>query len=204
MRFRRLKVQVGEKMSLQNLREKLLGLTEKEGKISPIFWIGILGMVLILLSSFWDFTDTGGKVDSGGEDTSVLEYTTQLEERLYDIVKTIDGVGKTKVMITVESSPEYIYALEEKITSDLSEETQENTGEKRQQKTTSENGYIMVESPGGQEQALIRKRVEPQIKGALIVCEGADSPQVEQRVVEAVTTALGIPSTRVCVTKISQ
>ena len=41
------------------------------------------------------------------------------------------------------------------------------------------------------------------VKGVVVVCEGGDLPQVQQRIIEAVTTALNISSKRVCVTKSS-
>lgn len=40
-------------------------------------------------------------------------------------------------------------------------------------------------------------------EGVVVVCEGGDLPQVQQRIIEAVTTALNISSKRVCVTKSS-
>ena len=42
-----------------------------------------------------------------------------------------------------------------------------------------------------------------QVRGVMILCEGAENPVVEQRVTEAVKTVLGIPASRICVEKIS-
>ena len=45
---------------------------------------------------------------------------------------------------------------------------------------------------------------EPEVKGVAVICQGADSPVVTERITSAVTTALGIPSTRVCVLKMGK
>ena len=44
----------------------------------------------------------------------------------------------------------------------------------------------------------------PKIQGVVVVCEGAGSMTVQQRVTEVVATALDIPYTKVCVTKIGK
>ena len=43
--------------------------------------------------------------------------------------------------------------------------------------------------------------VQPVVKGVVVVCDGGDDPVVQQRVIDAVTTALDITSVRVCVVK---
>ena len=47
------------------------------------------------------------------------------------------------------------------------------------------------------------KRIEPTVRGVVIVCDGGDDPVVEARVISAVTRSLSISSDRVCVTKLS-
>ena len=39
---------------------------------------------------------------------------------------------------------------------------------------------------------LVEKQIEPKVRGVIVLCEGADNPIVENRVTEAVKTALGI------------
>ena len=190
-------------MSFKSIRESLIRFSGGEGKVPVLFFLGIAGMLLILFSSFLDSPAPKNRA-STAEELTVQQYTDQLEQRMYEIVKSIDGVGRAKVMITLESSPEYVYALEEKSTSDTLRDFDAEQVGKLQEKSSSENGYIMVEGKDGRKQALVQKLLEPKVKGAIVVCQGADNPQVRQRVTEAVTTALGIPSTRVCVTKISQ
>ena len=58
----------------------------------------------------------------------------------------------------------------------------------------------MVDGTNGRS-GLVRTRMEPVVKGVVVVCEGGDDPPTVLRILEAVTTALAISSARVCITK---
>ena len=73
---------------------------------------------------------------------------------------------------------------------------------KTQLKESTEQKYLLVEGEDGKKQALVKTTKEPAVKGIVIVCEGGDSTAVKAEVINAVTTALDISSSRVCVTKI--
>ena len=51
----------------------------------------------------------------------------------------------------------------------------------------------------GKKEALVKKTLEPKISGAVVVCEGGDNIQISEKVIRAVSTALGISSSKVCV-----
>ena len=61
-----------------------------------------------------------------------------------------------------------------------------------------------MDSEYGKKEALVLTQLEPKIQGVVIVCEGAGNIRVEADLTNVVTTALNIPSTRVCVVKISE
>ena len=60
---------------------------------------------------------------------------------------------------------------------------------------------MTVKGPNGEEEALAITEVQPTVKGVVVVCSGGDDPEVQQRIINAVTTALNITTKRVCVTK---
>ena len=99
-------------------------------------------------------------------------------------------------MITLKSGYTYTYAVTEKVNSDVSEEYKSDDQRKSQQKNTTEQSYVMVEDGGS---PLVTALNEPEIKGVVVVCDGGDNPLIQQKVIQAVTTALDITSTRVCV-----
>ena len=143
--------------------------------------LGILGMLMILFG--------GGekKIEETEEDirsqtgTDWSGYCRETEERLENILSAIDGVGEVRVMVTVSSTEEYIYAEAEKISSDKAERE-----------------IAAVKADKGEE-ALVKKVNVPQITGVVAVCSGGNSDRVREDVYRAVTAALGISSSRVYV-----
>lgn len=68
---------------------------------------GIIGIALIFISSYVDFSSlSGGKAE---EEFSVTTYSTEIENDLQNVVSQIEGAGTTKVLLTMENSVEYVY-----------------------------------------------------------------------------------------------
>ena len=188
-----------------------LGLREKldavfKGKHSrTLLFVGIAGMALIFLSTV---IQTGGSnkpnPSVGAGQLTSQEYVAQLEERLTGIVGSIEGVGRCQVMVTAESGVEYVYAVEE--TQNVNRTNSYNGDEvaRETQQENTEQKYIVVDAGNGKKEALVKTERQPAIQGVVIVCEGAGSMVVQERVTQVVTTALGIPYNKVCVTKLSK
>lgn len=186
--------------ALKPLTEYIKG--SKKGTI--IIVIGIIGIILIMLS---EVLPNSSKNNTSSQDDihkniTSEQYIKQTEEKISALVSMIDGAGKTKVLITLESGYEYVFAREEKINTDKTQDTYDDVHQKLQTKDSSETKYILIED-GDSEKALITTEIEPKIKGVVIICEGGDKTLVKQRITDAITTAFGISTTRVCVTKIN-
>lgn len=164
-----------------------------------ILLCGLLGMAAIFFSQIHPKPDIPPKAEAAASQNT----ESDLERRLAGIVQEIAGVGRSKVMVTFKSGVEYVYAKDEKRTIDRLEGSHPSSGNSLQQKDNTETNYILVDGGGGKKQALVEKQLEPVVKGVVVLCEGADDPVVERRVTEAVSTALGISTSHICVIKIS-
>lgn len=163
---------------------------------------GLIGIALIFLSSFLKSpSKQENKPDETVSRISADEYAKQLEGSLSDIISSIQGAGTTKVLVTLENGKETKYATEEKSNSEITEEKTNGETTKTQQSGDSESKYITVRGADGSEQALLVTEIQPTVKGVVVVCSGGGDPVVQQRIIDAVTTALNISSKRVCVTK---
>jgi len=192
-------------MGLESAGNLLRQFFAKDFKLKIIVLLGILGMALILLSQFAD-NDSAGQSQPqalGGAEFANREYIAQLEERLQNLISQIDGVGRNKVMVTLETGTEYVYAQEHRRNTDT---THSGNGEipvgGRTQESV-EQRFILVDTEFGRREALVLTRIPPRVQGVVIVCEGANNPLVEQKLISVVTTALGISSNRVSVVPIS-
>ncbi|MBQ2412882.1 MAG: hypothetical protein II313_05605, partial [Anaerotignum sp.] len=109
-------------------------------------------------------------------------------ENLENILGQIAGVGKVKVLITEANGAETVY----------------QTDENRSLSQDSENlkvETVIVKNADREDTGLIRFVSPPVYLGAIIVCEGGDSPTVKLSIVQAVSNVTGIPSDRITVLK---
>ncbi len=107
-----------------------------------------------------------------------------LQEELAQILSKIQGAGRVEVLLTQLSGPETIYQT------DLD---QSDTDTRR-------DTVILSDSSRG-EAGLVRQVNPPVYQGALIVCQGGDSPAVKLAIVQAVMSVTGLTSNQITVLK---
>ena len=171
---------------------------DKSGKW--IFYIGIAGIAAILISTIWPGGDSnaGAIYPQYSELTSKERHTQMLEERVTHIVESITG-GPAEVMITLQSSAEYIFANEIRQSEDITQTAGAQTNKRGQ----TEERFIIIDTPNGGQRALIVTELSPRIKGVVVVSHGGNDPDMQERITNAVTTALDITSRRVSVITIN-
>lgn len=161
---------------------------------------GLLGIALIFLSSVFSKQNEKKDEEVNTLDPQMMEsanlYREQLTEELGNMVASIEGAGKTKLMITLEGTVRSIYATDSDIQSnDKNTEDQHQNNEKRT--------CIVVRRQDGSEQALTISQTMPGIRGVLVVCEGGDRQEVAEAIRSAVAAAVHLAPSRICVLKMS-
>lgn len=170
-----------------NIKEFLL-------KKNVIFALGIIGILLIFLV---DFTpEKKPAAQQTAADDYCREYAEDLEKRLADIISSIEGAGQVKVMVTMETGEQYVYARTEKTDNDYTQRSQQDITEKQ----AYQSDYIIVEA-NGEKQALTETTIQPQIKGVAVVCDGGDNIKVVKNITEMVSAVTNVPTNRICVIK---
>lgn len=172
-----------------DLLEKLLPKGKKLRPGSLLVFVGALGLFLLLAGSFQptrkEAVQTVQQPITASQASAA--YAQQLEEKLTQVVGSIQGAGKAKVAVTLEASAERVYALDEK---DGGE-----TGSR-------ELEHILLDTEGGQD-ALVEMTWEPVIRGIAVVCEGADDITVNAQITEAVSVLTGVSTNRISIAKMS-
>lgn len=181
---------------LKNMKDLFSG----ERRVRLIVALGILGMLLVLLSQCVASPETKKTGHENGM-VSTEEYTKALEKKLTTLLGSIEGVGKAQVMLTLESSAQMIYATEDKVQTERMQDVSGEDKKKEQVSDQTQSSLVLVDRGSGQKQPLIKTQMEPVVKGVVVVCAGADSKVVTARIVDAVTTALGVGANKVCVAK---
>lgn len=188
--------QTSKSFSLHHLKKRAQELLRDRPNL--IMTLAVAGIILIAVSYIWDEQPEPVTV-SDATGSTLAEDARQLEERLTEIIGQVAGAGETCVMVTMDTTRESVYA--EDITS---QRRSIQTGElgSGDEDFSEERTHVLLGN-GSEESPLVEKRIEPIVRGVLILCEGAEDPVVEARVTEAVRTVLGISSSQICVEKIS-
>lgn len=171
--------------------EKLKGLSAKK-KTQYLAVIIIIAVILtIYFSTFLDSTPQTEQPQSLAE----VENTTELlEQKVKSALSKVDGAGKVEVVINFASTPELVPALAEDV------QTSSSNEENKSSQTKSERTDIAAVQ-GGDTGALIIKENQPEVRGVIVVAEGAGDIGVRVSLLNAVTTLLDVDPGQVEVLK---
>lgn len=184
----------------------------KEGKkkklttFENLVIIVVVGVIIILAGGFFTRPggsgkasgpqalepDTGEKTWSQASGFNGEDIIMNLEERLSKLLSQVEGAGKVEVMIYADSSSEMIPAYNDQLDSRSDEQTERKSLE------SSERRELAL---SGDDKPVILKVEIPEIKGVVVVAEGADDFLIKQELNNAVCTLLGVPEHRVQILK---
>lgn len=189
----------------QGILSRLKEYTKSPRFVKGLVVVGLVGIVLILLSDLFQ----GKAVDNQRPTTeiqyvSLAEYENQLEQGLAEIISSINGAGKTRVLLTMESTVEQVYATNKNLAQNNSTNSSNGNLPSSDNDTQAESTYITVELSDGTEQTVLVKEIQPKVRGVLVVCAGGDDSIVREKIIDAVTKALDISSSKVSVAGLSQ
>lgn len=189
----------------QGILSRLKEYTKSPRFVKGLAVVGLVGIVLILLSDLFQ----GKAVDNQQPTTeiqyvSLAEYENQLEQGLAEIISSINGAGKTRVLLTMESTVEQVYATNKNLAQNNSTNSSNGNLPSSDNDTQAESTYITVELSDGTEQTVLVKEIQPKVRGVLVVCAGGDDSIVREKIIDAVTKALDISSSKVSVAGLSQ
>ncbi|MBQ9940695.1 MAG: hypothetical protein IJO74_04055 [Clostridia bacterium] len=161
---------------LNEMLHKLGGI-KKVSILTAVFLIGI-GMVFSQKNSSLE--------EEFSYEFDYAQYVAQTEERLCEIISQTAGVGKVKVMITLESTPRLYY--------------ERNTRLRRTDGDVS-NGIESEETLVFQEQKpILVTEIFPKVNGVAVVCDGAKNKSICEKIIGIVSCALNVSSNRIYVT----
>ena len=166
---------------LRNLSH--FSLKGRDGAVRLLIALGVAGMLLIGLSE-WLPHRSVSEADAPASVTAV-QVEQALEQRIADLLGSVAGVGRCQVMVTLESGEQAVYAA------DTSRSVTEG-GE------SGSESYLTVDTSDGPV-GLLLTRIQPTVRGVVVVCSGGEDPAVCQRVQSVITTAFHISERRVCV-----
>ena len=164
------------------------------------------GIVLIALSA-GDMSsrkkDTLKEVENTTDTESDTkdEYTKKLERQFESVLANVSGVGRVKVMITLDTSSEKVTLSDPVYKNESVNETEADGSVKSQTNSESSPQTVFSEKDDVKDPYVV-KEIEPVIKGVLVVCEGGDNDSVKKEITSAAEVLFGLESHKIKVMKL--
>lgn len=111
-----------------------------------------------------------------------------LQQELEEILSKLDGAGKVKVLLSQASGSYTHYQMDE-------DQSKTTDSLDRQSET------VIITGADRSQSGLVQCIDPPTYLGAVVLCQGGDSPAVKLAVVDAVATATGLTSDKISVLK---
>lgn len=182
---------------LKNLFNKE-GQDKKRQIENIIVFIIILIITVLIINNMWS-NDNEDSDENNSTTSKVLAQTVStnttdsdnLEKRLEDILESINGVGKVKVLIKYSESSTVVAMYNETSSESTTEENDADGGTKNVTETESKR-EIVYSDENGQSKPITEKVVMPVIEGAVITAQGASNANTKSCIVSAVEAVTGL------------
>lgn len=139
----------------------------------------LLGLGLMLIPS------GNSKKNSESAAPSISQESSEtLSQELEKILSDVQGAGKVHVMLTIAKGEETIY------------QTDGSTADNGNRHDT-----VVITDENRTQSGLIQQSIPPTYRGAIVVCQGADSPAVCLAIKEAVSKVTGLDTSQISVLK---
>lgn len=195
---------------LEWLKEKLMIDNNKKLYTNLVILL-CMGVALIIVSNFFNeisYEKRNSQIESMDDKNqgSATDYPSgddyygaEMEEQLSEILSKISGAGKVSVMITYNSGKELVTQKDKSRVDKVTDEKDTDGGTRVINESSIDDKTVMVSQQGGSSQPIVVKEINPEIKGVVVVAEGAKDSKVKLKISKAVQTVLDVPAYRVTV-----
>ena len=158
-------------------------LTGALGKYKYVLLVALVGAALLA----WPVGEKEEIAAPGtvGEDLFQVE---RMEQKLEKALSQVEGAGKVTVVLTLEESAKQVLAQDEEGTWGATE-------------TRRETSTVLLGRGSGTQEVVPLQEIGPRYRGALVVAEGGDLPQVRLSLCQAVSALTGLGADKISICK---
>lgn len=192
---------------LKELKEKNQDKDSNKKIENIVFFIVLLIIVVIIINKVWgnnenkSYESDNGKVlaqsldESDENDSDVADYYN-LQNELEEILSTINGVGKVKVLINYSETSSVVAMYNETVTESSTEEKDTEGGTRNITETDTQKEIAYTED-NGSSKPITEKVIMPTIEGAIITAQGASNATVKANIISAVEAVTGLATHKI-------
>lgn len=132
------------------------------------------------------------------------EYGAEMERKLENILREVEGAGYVKVMITFQSTSEKILEKDGENNTQVMEEEDNRGGKRKTDDRKSSETTVYDNGAGGEQTPYVTKELRPKVEGVVVIAGGGDNPVVIKNITEAVQALFGVETHKIKVMKRNQ
>ena len=182
---------------------KIINKDNKKNIENLVVFLVLLIITVIAINIIWGKKDESRKdivssynvlaeeTENKSNNPNINEYN--LEKDLEDILSKMQGVGKTKVLITYSQTSSVIPMYSETESTSVTEE-KDSGGGTRKQETSNVNKEVITNDNND---AITKTVVLPKIEGAIVIAEGGGKANIKTNIIQAVSTVTGVATYKV-------
>lgn len=185
--------------------EKLKQLLKNKNHLLVIVLVGVLLLVIALpveKKPGLNSTDMAN-AEIGGENGQTdggNDYCIYMEGKLENVLSRMEGAGKVRVVISMESSEERVVEKDQPFSSSATKETDSQGGNREINSMENRESTVYTSGGSGQEPYVV-KVISPKVEGVLVLAEGAGTGNVSKNISDAIQVLFGIEAHKIRVVK---
>ena len=131
-------------------------------------------------------------------------YEELLEKRLTEMLASVEGVGKTKVMITLKATGEKVVLMERPYERNETSEIDSEGGSRDIREWSQSDTAVYIEESDGSRVPYVVQESKPEIEGVIVIAQGGDNIYTIKEIMEAVSALFDVPSHKIKVMKMRE
>jgi stage III sporulation protein AG len=186
------------------LREKI-GLGNNKKLKENALILAIAGIIILLAGSAFFPAKESKKSETGSDNKNITVNTSKTEEtdieyKLSQLLSSIAGAGKCRVMVTYESTSEVVPFINKNESGSNTDEKDDSGGARKISSKDTEESVVMEEISGSRKPAAA-KEILPKALGVVVVCPGGDNPSVKEAITKSIQALFGLAIHKIQVIK---
>lgn len=165
------------------------------------------GVVLLLTTIPSKATQKNEIVDNPIVTTKTSEqkiFKEEMERQLSLALEQVQGIGNTKIMITLKATKELIINKDRPIKEEENKEKDSAGGERVQSSKEAEETTVLVSDDTGIQTPYVIKELEPEIAGIVVVAQGGDEERIIKEITDACEVLFSLPIHKIKVMKMKE
>lgn len=128
-------------------------------------------------------------------------YTKQMEHTLEEILSTMEGAGRVKVMITLKASEETVIEKDTVRQRSGTTEVDSEGGSRNTSDISDSEETVYTRTQGGTDAPFVKQVISPQIEGVVVSAQGGNNKTVIKNITEAIQALFGVEVHKIKVIK---